>query len=117
MAVERFILALDNDFGADLSGVPIEGAVAMHARLNHADVIWHDRTHKGLLIGYSRDGLTDAAKQRERFDFLERHGLFEAGTENGDSNDAVTHGVVSLKIRYHRPTLQHYWPRRQRAAA
>lgn len=91
---------------ADLSGVPIEGAIALWARQNGVTVIWQNRTHKGLLVGYPDTAVTKKQRQRVRFDFLASLGLFAAGTENDDSNDAITHSIVSLRARRHIPTLR-----------
>ena len=114
VVVEKFILAPDNDFGADLVGVPIEGAIARHARNQGARVIWQRNSDKGGLIGYTPKAKagTAAMRQRERFDFLDRFGLFAAGTENDDTNDAITHALVSLRRRDHRPSIRAFWPGR-----
>lgn len=113
LVVEKFNLA-DNDFAAGLQPVEVEGALAVLAR--RYPKIWQPNTAKSGLIGYSEKAKngTKAMRQRERFDFLERFGLFAAGTENDDSNDAITHGLVSLKSRGHMPTIKHFWPRRGR---
>lgn len=111
IVVEKFV----HDPGAkgvDLSGVPIEGVIAWWAHQLGVPVIWHTRADKSGLIGYPENATTKAQRQRVRFDFLERHGLFEAGTENDDTNDAVAHGLVSLKRRLHMPTINHYFGRK-----
>lgn len=107
---ENFIFSDDGE-PADYSGVPIEGSIEEWGILHHIPVIQQDRRAKGDLIGYSPSAVSKAARQRERFDFLERHGLFEAGTGNDDSNDAIAHALISLKRRRHVPTLRRYWGR------
>jgi hypothetical protein len=108
---EKFIFSPNEP--ADFSGVPIEGVIHWDARLHRASVLEQDRRHKGSLIGYP-DNVTDKdQRQRLRFDWLEEHGLFRAGTGNDDSNDAVTHALVSLKLRRHMPTMRAFWPSRR----
>lgn len=104
VVVEKFI-GNPEEVG-DLSGVPIEGALAWQAALDGSTVLWHDRTDKGLLCGYPAEAATKAQRQRVRFDYLDRFGLFMPGTENDDGNDAVTHLIVSLRRRRHMPTLR-----------
>lgn len=111
IVVEKFVL-MRNDFVADLSGVPIEGDIARYARGLGVPVIWQTRADKGSLVGYPPTARTNAQKQRVRFNFLRDHGLFMPGTQNDDSNDAVSHGLIRLKRMGHRPTLEHYWPPR-----
>lgn len=111
---ERYIQNPDEN--GDLSGVPIEGAIALWARQRGAAVIWQTRFDKGALTGYPPEAITKAQRQRVRFDFLERHGLAKAGTENDDSNDTVGHALVSLKKRRHAPTIRAYWGRGRSAA-
>lgn len=106
---ERYIQNPDED--GDLSGVPIEGAIALWARQNGIAVIWQTRFDKGVLIGYPVEAITKAERQRIRFNFLLRHGLAKPGTENDDSNDTVGHALVSLKKRRHAPTIRRYWGR------
>lgn len=115
--VEKFILAEDNDFGADLSGVPIEGIIAHWAYRLGSPVMWQGRGAKGSLTGYPREAITKDQRQRVRFDFLEEHGLFLPGTENDDTNDAITHSLVNLKSRNHIPTMRKFWPGRRRLQA
>ncbi|MDL5351114.1 hypothetical protein [Microbacterium sp. zg-YB36] len=109
--VEKFIHDPNAD-AADLSGVPIEGVIAHLAHIEEVPVIWQTRSDKSGLIGYPESAKTKAQRQRVRFDFLERHGLFVPGTENDDTNDCATHGLVSLKRRKHMPTLNFYFGRR-----
>jgi hypothetical protein len=106
--VERFIF----DPGAqavDLAGVPIEGVVAYLAGISGAPVIWHTRADKSGLVGYPESAKTKKQRQRVRFDFLQSCGMFAAGTENDDTNDAAAHALVSLKRRRHMPTLRAYF--------
>jgi hypothetical protein len=112
---EKFIFSPDEV--GDFSGVPIEGSIEEWGILERIPVIVQDRSHKGRLIGYPTEAVTKVQRQRVRFDWLEEHGLFEAGTGNDDSNDAITHGLVSLKIRNHVPTMRRYWPPRRRLQA
>ena len=42
--------------------------------------------------------------------FLRRHGLFLPGQKH--ARDAIRHGVAWAKTTKHRPTIEHYWPRR-----
>lgn len=105
IVVEKFIYVKGAD--ADISGVPIEGALALQARLDGGTtVIWHDRTDKAALTGIPESATTKAQRQRVRFDFLDRLGLFMPGTSNDDSNDAIIHALVSLRRRRHMPTLR-----------
>ena len=105
VVVEKFVYDPNAD-NADISGVPIEGVVALWARQIGATVIWNTRFDKGALVGYPNSAKTKAQRQRVRFDFLKEKGVFAAGTENDDSNDAITHAIVSLKARRHMPTLR-----------
>lgn len=107
VVVEKFLSSPEEL--ADLSGVPIEGALALWARQIGATVIWQNRTHKGALVGYPPEAVTKAQRQRVRFDWLAERGLALAGTENDDSNDAVSHNLISLKSRRHLPTIKMYW--------
>lgn len=108
--VEKFILSADNEFDADLTPVYIEGALSVLLDMAGKAAAWQPRTEKSLLTGYPKGAQTKAQKQRVRFDFLERFGLFKAGTENDDSNDAITHALVYLKKRMHEPTRSVFWP-------
>ncbi len=108
---EKFILAR-NDFQADLEPMLIEGALRTHLHEDATPIMWQPRTDKSALTGYPETAKTPGQRQRVRFDFLDRFGLFKPGTENDDSNDAITHGLVNLKRRKHAPTLQAYWPMR-----
>lgn len=109
--VEKFIHDPNAD-AADLSGVPIEGVIAHLAHIEEVPVIWQTRSDKSGLIGYPESATTKAQRQRVRFDFLDRFGLFLPGTENDDAHDAIIHGIVNLKRRKHRPTLDFYFGRR-----
>lgn len=113
---EKFILAEENDFDADLTPVQVEGALMTLTRHYPVPIWWQDRTAKGGLIGYTKEQKvgTLALRQRARFDFLERFGMFVAGTENDDSNDAITHALVNLRRRKHYPTMMAFWPPRVR---
>jgi hypothetical protein len=108
IVLEIFVLA-DNDFKADVTPLRIEGAIAA-LNTTGIPIIEQDRTAKGSLTGYPPEAKTKAQRQRVRFDFLKEHGLFVAGTENDDSNDAITHSLVSLKRRHHAPTIKKFWP-------
>ncbi|MEV5068935.1 hypothetical protein MRBLMI12_000492 [Microbacterium sp. LMI12-1-1.1] len=117
LGYEKFILGQEEDAqlsGDPLAGVPIEGSIHEWGIVAGIPVMIQDRTHKGSLIGYPTPARSKAERQRVRFDWLEEHGLFEAGTGNDDSNDAITHGIVNLKIRHHVPTMRHFWPPRRR---
>lgn len=116
LVVEKFVLARNN-FQADLTPVHIEGALCM--ALTDAEwraVTWQMRTHKALLTGYPPEAKTKAQRQRVRFNFLAEFGLHAKGTDNDDSNDAITHSLVYLKQRKHMPTLRTFWPPRPVAA-
>lgn len=104
---EKFILDGDNKFTADLTPKEIEGALKV---LAETPIAWQPRTDKATLIGYPPDARTKAQRQRVRFDFLDRFGMFKPGTENDDSNDAVTHALVYIKRRKHYPSLMAFWP-------
>lgn len=112
--VERFILSPDNEFTADLTPKEIEGYLrGVLTADEYAAITWQSRTLKALLTGYPKTATSKAKKQRVRFDFLKRFDLFEPGTDNDDSNDAIVHALVFLKKRRHLPTLRHYWPPRR----
>ncbi len=105
---EKFIFSPDEV--ADYSGIPIEGSIEEWGIVEGIPVIVQDRTHKGRLTGYPPEAKSKTERQRVRFDFLEQHGLFLPNTDNDDSNDAITHALVSLKARNHLPTMRRYWP-------
>jgi hypothetical protein len=117
---EKFILSSDNEFVANTDALVLEGilegiqAAAAPRLLPATPIVWQPREKKGALIGYSPKAKrgTKANRQRERFDFLEKHGLFLEGTDNDDTNDAITHALVYLKTR-HYETAKHYWPGRR----
>jgi hypothetical protein len=111
---EKFILDSSNRFLADLTPVEIEGALTAMMFPFHTYIVWQPRTDKAALTGYPATALTKSARQRARFDFLKRFGLFKPGTDNDDGNDAITHALVYLKRRRHAPTLQAFWPERAR---
>lgn len=108
IVVEKFIYDASAD-AADIIGVPIEGMCMLIAHERGIPVIWQTRADKGALVGYPDAAVTKAQRQRVRFDFLDRIGMFKPGTENDDTNDAVTHALVSLRRRRHIPTLKAYW--------
>lgn len=109
---EKFLLA-DNDFKADVTPLLIEGAlIVLNRQSYNVPIVWQPNTDKAGLVGYPSEAKTKAQRQRVRFDFLERFGLFKAGTENDDTNDAIVHALVSLKKRLHSPTLLAMWPPR-----
>lgn len=118
LVVESFNLREENNFAADLTPKEVEGAIIALLTFEsewHARPIFQPPSDKGRLIGYSdkaKNG-TKAMRQRERFNFLDRFGLFRKGTENDDSNDAITHALVYLKRAGHHPTQATYWPPRQ----
>ena len=123
IVVESFRLREENDFAADLTPVMIEGALKALLILDrswHPPIVFQPPSDKGRLIGYSKEAQVMAGtrgktrRQRERFDFLERFGLFKAGTENDDSNDAITHALVWLRKSKHAPTQNAFWPPRPR---
>jgi hypothetical protein len=109
---EKFLYDESAD-GADFSGIPIEGVLAWWARQLHIPLIVQTRFDKARLTGYPPSARTKVQRQRVRFDFLEEHGLFKAGTGNDDSNDAITHIAVSLRARRHAPTMRRLWPPRR----
>jgi len=106
--VERFV-SVRNDFAPDITGIPIEGVIRLWAWEDKFPVYWQTRMDKSALVGYPAGAITKAERQRVRFDFLKKHDLFAPGTENDDSNDAICHGLISLKRRKHMPTLKKYW--------
>lgn len=117
LVVEKFVLAR-NDFQADLTPVFIEGALCMDLEPQEwRKVVWQQRTQKALLTGYPPEAKTKAQRQRVRFNFLKEFGLHAKGTDNDDSNDAITHALVYLKKQRHLPTLREYWPPREGLAA
>lgn len=107
LVCEKFVLAEDNMFAPDLTPVQLEGVITM-LRLPKS-IVWQPRTDKAALTGYPASAKTKAQRQRVRFDFLKEHGLFAAGTDNDDSNDAITHALVYLKRSKHLPTLLKFW--------
>lgn len=110
LVVEEFILSGANDFTADLAPVEIEGALyTLLSYDEYEDVIFQPRQDKGLLCGYPPDAKSPDQRQRVRFDFLDKFGLYVPGEENIDSNDAITHALVSLRKRKHMPTMRKYW--------
>lgn len=109
LVVEKFILSGSNDFTADLTPVEIEGALYVLLGDRYGDTIFQPRQDKGLLCGYPSDANTPDQRQRVRFDFLDRFGLYAEGEDNIDSNDAITHALVSLRRRKHLPTMRKYW--------
>lgn len=114
IVVEKFVYERGAD--ADISGVPIEGAIALWARQIGAAVIWNTRFDKAALTGYPDKAVSKAQRQRVRFDWLEERGFFKGGTDNDDTNDAITHSLVSLKNRRHMPTLRAYWRKEAKVA-
>lgn len=114
LVIEKFILAA-NEFTADLTPVLIEGVLDVLLEDETVQPVWQPRQAKGSLIGYPPSVKTKTQRQRFRFDFLDRFGLFAAGTDNDDSNDAITHSLVFLKSRQHIPTMRFYWPPRSEA--
>lgn len=113
LVVEKFILASDNEFTADLTPVAIEGALSVLLDESHLVAVWQPRSDKSRLVGYPKSAVTKKQRQRVRFDFLDRFGLFAAGSDNDDSHDAITHALVYLKGCGHLPTLMKYWPPRR----
>jgi hypothetical protein len=109
LVVEKFILSGSNDFTADLTPVEIEGALRVLLGDEYENVMWQPRQDKGLLCGYPTDAKTPDQRQRVRFDFLDRFGLYVPGEDNIDSMDAICHALVSLKRRKHMPTMRKYW--------
>lgn len=110
IVVERFVLDPNNQFTADLTPKEIEGYLrGVMSPEEYAAIIWQLRSDKALLTGYPPTASTKAKRQRVRFDFLDRFGMFKKGSENDDSNDAITHALVSLKKRKHYPSLMAFW--------
>lgn len=118
LVVEKFILA-SNVFTADITPKAIEGAIItlMRYQAPHVPIMWQPRTDKSALTGYPESAKTKAQRQRVRFDFLDRFGLFKPGAENDDSNDAITHALVSLKKRRHMPSMMAFWPPKRKPTA
>lgn len=115
LVVEQFRLDSRNEFTADLAPVQIEGAiVAKNGSTYCRPIVWQPRTDKAVLTGYPKDCVTKTQRQRHRFDFLERFGLFAAGSRNDDSNDAVCHALIFLKRAKHAPSLHAFWPQKLR---
>lgn len=111
---ESFVLR-DNDFAADLVPVRVEGAILTLQALGSPHLparvtAWQPPSDKGSLIGYPADCVSNTQRQRFRFDFLDRFGLFIPGTAQDDAHDAITHSIVFLRRKRHRPTLLKYWP-------
>lgn len=118
LVVEHFRLSSKNKFVADLTPKEIEGAIhilnnAMYAR----PITWQPRTDKASLIGYPPECKTQTQRQRFRFNFLKRFGMFAPGTRNDDSNDAITHALIYLKRAKHAPSLHAFWPQALRLVA
>jgi len=114
IVVEKFILA-NNEFVADtipliLEGMLIGAQLFGDGVVADVPIIWQPRTDKSVLTGYPAAAKTKAQKQRVRFDFLDRFGMFKAGTENDDSNDAITHALIWAKRAKHYPSLIAFWP-------
>src|SRR3954465_9609524 len=85
LVVEKFILSGENEFTADLTPKEIEGALSVFLDDSHLTAIWQPRSDKSRLTGYPKSAVTKAQRQRVRFDFLDRFGLFAAGSDNDDS--------------------------------
>jgi hypothetical protein len=58
LVVEKFILASDNEFTADLTPVHIEGALSVLLDDSHLRPIWQPRTDKSRLVGYPKSAVT-----------------------------------------------------------
>lgn len=113
---EKFDLR-NNDFVADTVPLLCEGALLAAQRFGDglvADtpIVWQGADRKWGLIGYPKTANTPDKRQRLRFQFLDRFGLFKAGTEFDDSNDAITHALVYLKGIRHYPSAFAFWPPR-----
>lgn len=114
LVVEKFILDPSNNFTADLTPVALEGVIqtVLHERGIDLPIAWQPRTDKAILTGYPKTAVKKVQRQRVRFNFLKRFGLFVPGTENDDSNDAVCHALIYLKKTGHYATAFRYWPPR-----
>lgn len=93
---EKFVLNPGNQFAADLTGVPIEGALAA---LWRGKLYWQPPSAKA--------GIPDT--------LLHEHGLWQTGesldhTDGRDANDAIIHSLEFLRRSAHLPTLKHYFP-------
>lgn len=111
---ESFILDPEETH-PDVTPLRIEGAlIALNSLLVGPPIVWQPRNLKAELVGnhYPPAAKTKAQRQRVRFDFLDRFGLFKAGDHFTDSNDAITHAIVNLKLRKHAPTLAQFYPQR-----
>ena len=93
---EKFVLNPGNQFAADLTGVPIEGALAA---LWRGEIHWQPPSAKA--------GIPDA--------LLREHGLWQTGdslghTDGRDANDAIIHSLEFLRRSAHLPSLKEYFP-------
>lgn len=107
---ESFELRRTNTFQADIEPKAIEGALRVFTHYSDYEIAWQTAAQKASLIGYPESADTADKRQRLRYEFLDRFGLFKAGTENDDSNDAITHALVYLRSVKHAPTLHTFWP-------
>lgn len=112
LVVEKFILDGSNKFTADLTPREIEGALVALLWGTGVTPAYQLRSAKGDLISYPPEAKTKTQRQRVRFNYLDRFGLFAKGAHNDDSNDAITHGLVALKKARHAPTVRAYFPPR-----
>ncbi len=115
IVVEDFILDPRNQFSADITPLLIKGAIIGKMFPHDNEIVFQPRTDKSVLVGYPPEAITKSARQRVRFLFLARFGLFKPGTENDDSNDAICHALIYLKKRCHEPSLHAFWPDRARS--
>lgn len=118
---EKFVL-LKHEFVANTSPLVLEGIlIGMHAHpesvVASVPLVWQTALDKASLINYPDSADTADKRQRLRFQWLERFGLFKAGTAHDDSNDAITHLLVYLKNADHRPTMMKHWGPRSRRLA
>jgi hypothetical protein len=96
IVAEKFILNPGNQFAADLTGVPIEGALT---------ALWRKEIH--WQAPSAKAGIPDA--------LLRSRGLWQTGddlghTDGRDANDAIIHSLEFLRRSSHVPTLKKYFP-------
>lgn len=96
MVAEKFVARSGQNFVPDLTGVPLEGALAA---LWRGEIHWQTPDHKG------KAGLLDA--------ILQAHGLWQEPPadheDSRDANDAIIHALVYLRDNNHLPTLRKYF--------
>ncbi len=96
IVAEKFVARSGQNFVPDLTGVPLEGALAA---LWRGEIHWQTPDHKG------KAGLLDA--------ILQAHSLWQEPPvdheDSRDANDAIIHSLVYLRDSNHFPTLRKYF--------